>query len=263
MASAEENGFLRSLWSHWLVLMSGIISVLVSVGPYPITLGTFWPNLRWVRGFPNSTAWLVIGCGCLFGACYLAWKDERKKVHRLRTEVEELHGQPEVTLQCFAAAYRGPDFHGAFEFRLSNANDHVALNITISHIAITIWDNREELKTQNRKLSVGSPEKRTRDVRVVFGEAAGVAKDQTDLMPYRIEGAEPPQRIDLVYFLDRDNSRSGASKVYPVKLGFSNIRGSRWEADYELEYDYRAGQIHAWYKALRQVQKATVLASSF
>ena len=167
MASAEENGFLRSLWSHWLVLMSGIISVLVSVGPYPITLGTFWPNLRWVRGFPNSTAWLVIGCGCLFGACYLAWKDERKKVHRLRTEVEELHGQPEVTLQCFAAAYRGPEFHGAFEFRLSNANDHVALNVKISHIPITIWDNREELKAENRKLS-GGPQRSERAMYASF-----------------------------------------------------------------------------------------------
>ena len=69
---------LRALWKHWVVLVSGIGSVIVgAIGAYRKTNLPYW------------TFW-VLALACFFIASFRAWRDERIVVRAVQDELQQL-----------------------------------------------------------------------------------------------------------------------------------------------------------------------------
>jgi hypothetical protein len=103
--STGFGAFLRAFTGRWLILMSGAPSV-----PFAL-LALFLSNgsLQAVFG--------VLSAACALAACFLAWREERRRVldleERLRPKLDLV-----VDPTCQNCAYGDP-FSGEFEWRIS------------------------------------------------------------------------------------------------------------------------------------------------
>jgi len=106
--------------------MSGVISLVISAGQYGIAV--WLPTIELLKNFPGPKTWAVFGIVCIFLSSYLAWKDERKKVLQLRSELaserSNLSGCPQIVLRH--------DEHDAISrFQVLNSGSCDAISVTI------------------------------------------------------------------------------------------------------------------------------------
>lgn len=77
----RARGFHGSIWESWLVLMSGVLSVLL------FAIAAIGESRDW--SVPTRISFFTLGAIALYIAAYMVWKKERDRANRLLAELNE------------------------------------------------------------------------------------------------------------------------------------------------------------------------------
>jgi hypothetical protein len=190
--------FLRAIFSDWLSGVSGGLSV-------PLTIYSLFQNSALAK-----TLWAISAIIAFLFAVYRIWSKER-------TRVVELHGRPELTINCLLT---GSAVNGEYLIGLYNSNDNVATNVSMSNLTTD------------------------KGAVIEFSVVATVLKAATATwMDYKMKlGQTPvPGGNNLIHVLKLSTTlQTGQrSASYPVSLSFSNYgQLDRWETDFSVNCDF-------------------------
>ena len=192
------TAFLRAIFSDWLSGISGGLSV-------PLTIYSLFQNSALAK-----TIWAMSAIIAFLFAGYRIWVKER-------TRVVELHGRPELTINCLLT---GSPVIGEYLIGLYNSSENVATDVSMS-----------ALTTDKGAV-------------IEFSVVPAVLKAATATwMNYEMKMGQTwvPAGNNLIHVLKMTSTLPTGVKTasYPVSLSFSNYgQLDRWQTEFSVNCDF-------------------------